>query len=257
MRVLLPPSETKKSGGGNSRFKAHDLSFYAQLAETRKAVRSALETLSKNEDEAIKALKLGKKSASEIANNLTLHEQPTLPAIDRYTGVLFDAISLNEMDIANRKWLNTNVYIQSALFGLINASDEIPSYRLSASSRLPSLDESLKKTWIKAHSELSLSKHLILDFRSKEYANLAPFSNAYTLEVYSRQRDGSKKALNHFNKTAKGDLIKRMAQSNVQFADITEFLVWSNSQKLDIVCEDKTLQFVTSLGSPNDPRSVA
>lgn len=250
MRVLLPPSETKKSGGGNSRFKADNLSFSAELTETRKAVRAALETLSKNEDEAIKALKLGKKSASEIGHNLTLHEQTTLPAIDRYTGVLFDAIGLNEMDPASRQWIHSNVYIQSALFGLINASDEIPAYRLSASSRLPILTEPLKKTWIKAHSNIKIKQQLVLDFRSKEYASLAPFADAYTLEVYTREADGSKKALNHFNKAAKGDLIKRMAQSNVEFANITELLLWSNSQKLDIVCEDKTLQFVTNLGAP-------
>lgn len=176
MRILLPPSETKRSGGVGA-FAPDALAFAETIAPARARVRAALEALSADEDAAVRALKLGKKSRDEIAHNRVLGESGALPAIERYSGVLYDALDAPSLDAPARRWLDSHVLVQSALFGLVSAADPIPAYRLSAGSRLPALGASLGAVWAEAHEGVDWSGFgWVLDLRSKDYAALAPLS---------------------------------------------------------------------------------
>ena len=122
------------------------------LREPRRRVREALEAVSVHEAASTKALKLGKKNQDERLRNLELDTSGAMPAIERYTGVLYDALDADSLGAEARAWLDAHVFVQSALFGLLRAADEIPSYRVSASSRLPELGGALAKQWAGAHS---------------------------------------------------------------------------------------------------------
>lgn len=259
MRVLLPPSETKISGGGNSHLNAQSLAFNEQLQNSRESVLAALHELSQNIDEAAIKLKTGARSKELIKNNLVLKYSPTLPAIKRYTGVLFDAIEYETLATQEREWINKNVYIQSALFGLISAADLIPNYRISADSKLKIEGQTLKKLWVAAHKNISADKtftnNLVLDMRSKSYAALAPLENSYTLEVLTRNESGEVRALNHFNKAAKGALVKLLAQTYAQCETISDFKRIANDNDLEILCEDRTVKLFTKIGAPKSKQN--
>ncbi|QYM75714.1 YaaA family protein [Leucobacter luti] len=213
MLILLPPSETKRVGGTGS-FDPNTLSRHEELGEARAAVQRALEAVSRDEVAAAKALKLGVKNRDERVHNLVLTGSGALPAIERYTGVLYDALDAPSLPNAARAWLDRHVAVQSALFGLIGAGEEIPAYRLSAGSRLPELAQPLKRVWNAAHADFGWDNAgLVLDLRSKDYAALAPLpaERGWFLNVAQRGADGAVRALNHFNKAAKGDLVRRMA----------------------------------------------
>jgi cytoplasmic iron level regulating protein YaaA (DUF328/UPF0246 family) len=103
------------------------------------------------------------------------------------------------------------VFIQSSLFGLISAGDEIPNYRISAGSKLPGLN--LKKLWQEAHEAVwsKFSKEIVIDMRSNSYAELAPVPGSivcYTLDVVLEDKKGKRTRLNHFNKQAKGQFLR-------------------------------------------------
>ncbi|CAG7616281.1 YaaA family protein [Leucobacter soli] len=254
MHILLPPSETKRSGGGGV-FSPGELANRAQLGDARTEVRSALEALSADEDAAAAALKLGKKSRGEIAHNRQLGDSGTLPAIDRYTGVLYDALDASSLDPAARSWLAAHVSVQSALFGLLGAADRIPAYRLSAGSRLPGLAAPLKQVWREAHGAIDWpALGWILDLRSKDYAELAPLPAGIgdTLLVAQRGPDGRTRALNHFNKAAKGDLVRRLAVSRPEIRSREDLLAWARGADLELSAgpgQDE-LTLVTDLGAP-------
>lgn len=259
MHLLLPPSETKRSGGVGV-FAAEELSEHAVLGTARAGVRDALESLSADEAAAAAALKLGAKSRGEIAHNLALASSGSLPAIERYTGVLYDALDAQSLDVAARAWLDRNASIQSALFGLLRAADPIPAYRLSAGTRLPGLGGSLKRLWREAHEGIDwAARGWILDLRSHDYAELAPLPGGAgdSLLVAQRGPGGRVKALNHFNKAAKGDLVRRLALSAPEIDGRAGFLAWAEAVELEILPgqRDGELVLVTDLVAPSAARA--
>ena len=255
MLVLLPPSETKRVGG-DGRLDPLALRHAAVLGAARARVRKALVQLSSgDEDAAAKALKLGVKNRGELAHNLELEESGVLPAIERYTGVLYDALDVETLDAPARDWLNANVAVQSALFGLVGAGDPIPAYRLSGGSRLASLEQPLKRVWEAAHAELDWDgAGLVLDLRSKDYQALAPIpqGKSYLLNVVQRGEDGEVRALNHFNKAAKGDLVRRLALTKPNLTTPKSLTDWAHSQGLEVLAGpgEGVLTLVTELGAP-------
>ncbi len=137
MLVLLPPSETKRDGGDSGPLALERLSFGGALAPTRATLVEALTELAGDPEAMMRALKLGPRQAAEVTRNASLVVSPTMPAIDRYTGVLYDALDAPSLDEAARTYAAGHVVVHSALFGLVGALDPIPAYRLSHDSRLP------------------------------------------------------------------------------------------------------------------------
>jgi cytoplasmic iron level regulating protein YaaA (DUF328/UPF0246 family) len=137
MLVLLPPSETKVTGGepGTS-LDLSLLSFGAQNP-VRRALLQQVVKLSGDETAALAALKLGPKGAPEVQRNQEVLHSPVMPALERYTGVLFDALGVNRSRTgAAGMGGRHGGRVFSALFGLVRAFDPIPAYRLSFDSKL-------------------------------------------------------------------------------------------------------------------------
>ncbi|BDI22017.1 YaaA family protein [Herbiconiux sp. L3-i23] len=211
MLLLLPPSETKRDGGDGAPLDVAGLA-HPRLASRRRAVVSAVKKLARTPDEMAAALKLGPTQRAEIARNAAVASSPTMPAIDRYTGVLYDGLDSLTLSHAARMRAADVVRIQSALLGPVGGLDPIPAYRLSHDSRLPGLP--LKAHWATAvGAELAKQPGLILDLRSEGYAVLGPAprrEGSYYLRVLTRGDDGETRALNHFNKKAKGQFTRAL-----------------------------------------------
>lgn len=212
MLVLLPPSETKRPGGVGISIDRSAI-IWAALDPARELLIGKLEKLCRKPKAAAEALKLGKKSAAEIEKNLSLWTSPTMPALQRYTGVLYDALGFETLSAGAIEKANQSLFIQSALFGLLPAMEQIPDYRFSAGSKLPGVN--LKKLWTKAHEAVwPRMVGPILDLRSESYVALNPVPakrESYYVEVID---EDSGKALNHFNKKAKGAFTRAFLESD-------------------------------------------
>lgn len=213
MLFLLPPSETKRDGGGaRSRLALSRLSHRA-LTEHRTTVLERLAEVCGDDAAGARALKLSARAApAELERNRRVRSSPTLPAIERYTGVLYDALGVRDWDDAVRERAAQHVAIQSALFGLIGAADAIPAYRLSHDSRLPQLR--LAAHWASPVTAI-LQRHPgpILDLRSEAYAALGPIperEDARFVRVVSVGDDGVARALSHANKAGKGRFLRSL-----------------------------------------------
>ena len=207
MIFLLPPSETKEPGGK----KMAKVLSHKELDKARKLLQQALVEICKNPALAAKALKLGPKQLSEIQVNLDLVQPKCMPALDRYTGTLYDALKDGGVTSSMATRAKKSVFVQSSLFGLISAGDLIPNYRLSAGSKL--LGVNLKQLWNAAHDAIwsQLAKEIVIDLRSNAYAELAPLPESiesYKVDVVLEAKNGKRKQLNHFNKQAKGQLVR-------------------------------------------------
>jgi len=173
------------------------------------------------------ALKLGPSQQFEIDRNRAVRSAVAMPALELYTGVLYDAFEVQSLDGAARAFADSHVVIHSALFGLLRASDLVPPYRLSHDSRLPDL--SLKKHW-RAPVSAALAAHdgLILDLRSEAYVELGPApEGALFLRVVAEGTDGRRRALNHFNKKGKGEFTRALVTSGIDHPDVDSLLDWA------------------------------
>lgn len=241
MLILLPPSETKRPGG---RAVPLDLSSLAlpALAPQRERVIDALHALSQDEDEAARVLKLGATQRGETVLNRDLRTGPTLRAVDRYTGVLFDALGAATLDAAARRWLGAHVLIHSAPLGPVGALDPIPSYRLGAGVSLPGLPP-LRRLWADAVTSAlaAASPTFVLDLRSEAYVALgsvpASVSQTY-VRVVTPGEEGAVRALNHFNKHAKGELVRALAETRPRVRSVEALVRWADATGFTIVPGD-------------------
>ena len=248
MLLLLPPSETKRIGGSNLTIEQVHLS-YGQLNEARDLILDALIKVCKNKAEATKVLKLSAKQQGDRELNLAIRNAPTMPAYERYEGTLYKAIGIDSFTKHEVDLMRGNVLIQSALFGLISATDRIPWYRLSANTVLPKV--SLKKVW-REHQDAAYNRLVdmpIIDLRSKAYVDLAPIPehlDSFWVEVVAEDSKGQRRALNHFNKTAKGELVGAFVRAKTPPKTFTQLKAVAKKAGLGLEVEGKRIYLITS-----------
>ncbi|WP_448641618.1 peroxide stress protein YaaA [Geodermatophilus sp. URMC 63] len=217
--LLLPPSETKSPDGDGDPL---DLAALAtpELTPVRERLVGVLVRLAADPPAARTALGLSPGQDAELARNAALCTSPTKPAVERYTGVLYDALGVRSMTRAQRARADRRLAVGSALFGLARASDPIPAYRLSAGSTLPGLP-TLRALWRPVLGPaLAATGEFVVDLRSGGYRALAPVPGAVTVDVRSERADGSRTVVSHANKSHKGRIARLLATTTAEPDDV-------------------------------------
>jgi hypothetical protein len=213
--VLLPPSETKAPDGGGAPLDLAALSA-PELTPVRERLVGALVDLAADPPAARAALGLSPGQDAEVARNAALRTGPTAPAVERYTGVLYDALAVRTLTRAQRARADRRLVIGSALFGLLRAPDPVPAYRLSAGCALPGLP-ALRALWRPAlRPVLAGTGELVVDLRSGAYQALCPVPGAVTVDVVSERADGSRTVVSHANKAHKGRVARLLATTTAE-----------------------------------------
>jgi uncharacterized protein len=210
--VLLPPSETKHAGGDGPPLRLTGLGAPA-LEPLRAALVDELVALAADRDVCRRALGISGSQDAEIDRNAALRSAPTLLAINRYTGVLYDALDIDSLSGVAATRARSRLVIGSALFGLLRADDLVPAYRLSATSKMPDRP-TLASRWRPllepVLAELAAAE-LVVDLRSGSYAALGKLPTAIRVDVLSEHPDGRRTVVTHFNKAHKGRLARALA----------------------------------------------
>jgi cytoplasmic iron level regulating protein YaaA (DUF328/UPF0246 family) len=210
--VLLPPSETKRAGGDGPALDLTALSW-TELGQTRAELVDELVGLAADPSACRRALGISAAQDSEIERNAALRTAPTLPALRRYTGVLYDALDVESLHGSEAGRASARLAVGSALFGLLRAEDPIPAYRLSATSKLPGRP-GLATRWRPGLepvlAELA-QRELVVDLRSGAYVGLGRLESAVRVDVVAEQTDGRRNVVSHFNKAHKGRLARALA----------------------------------------------
>lgn len=209
---------------------------FPELAERRRVLLEALVALSADPAAAARALKLGPRQLGEIERNAALPTAPGMPAVDRFDGVLFDALDAGSLSTPAREWLDDHVLIQSALWGPVGALDAIPAYRLSHDSRIPGVP--LRRWWAAvASGVLGSLPGLVLDLRSEVYAALGPLTpgeSRWFVRVRSRDAEGRLRSLNHFNKLGKGRFVRALAEDGVADETLEGLASWAAGRGFEL-----------------------
>jgi cytoplasmic iron level regulating protein YaaA (DUF328/UPF0246 family) len=210
--VLLPPSEGKAVGGSGRPLDLSSLSHQA-LTPVRAELVEALQAAARRDPESLQRA-LGC-SSDEAAKDAVLTTAPTLPALRRYTGVVYEALSYATLSPGGRRRANSALRVASALFGLLSPTDRIPAYRLSGGTSLPGVG-SLAARWRPVlEPELAAHRGLVVDLRSGPYAALARVPSAVQVRVL-RETAGARTVVSHDNKHTKGLLARHLCEQGAR-----------------------------------------
>jgi hypothetical protein len=243
--VLLPPSETKIDGGDGPPLRLEALSHPA-LDAVRKTLVDELVELAADPAGSRAALGLSPAQDAEIARNAALRTSPTMPALHRYTGVLYDALDMRSLGGAPAARATARLAVGSALFGLLRASDPVPAYRLSAGSALPG-GGTLAARWKPAlEPELAAvaEQELVVDLRSGSYAALGRVPGAVTVNVLAERPDGTRSVVSHFNKAHKGRLARVLAGSRAEPSDAAGVAAIARRAGMRVERRDRSIEII-------------
>lgn len=132
--VLLAPSEAKAAGGGLGRLVENPSQAWVRRKLQALARKGSARELAKAFGLKPPALQLAQAEALALGS-----EVPLLPALERYTGVAFQALNPGTLD----RGLWENLWILSPLRGLERGDQPVPPYKLKLGS-LPGLREHWK-----------------------------------------------------------------------------------------------------------------
>jgi uncharacterized protein len=218
--ILLPPSEGKAPGGAARG--GTSLSF-DPLAEPRAEVSEALGDLMRDEEAARKLLGVkGETLHAAIAANRSLAGAPVRPAIERYTGVLYDSLAAASLTGHPRRRLRDSVIIFSGLWGLVRPDDAIPDYKLKMDAVLPPLGR-LSSWWRSPLSEVldeRVDGRLVWDLLPKAHAaawadpDRAPALRVTASFAIERRKGGTvaRTSVTHWSKALKGGLARHLLE---------------------------------------------
>ncbi|WP_043830327.1 MULTISPECIES: peroxide stress protein YaaA [unclassified Amycolatopsis] len=224
MLVLLPPSETKADGGKGAPLDLDALSF-PELNPVRAKLADALVELAADVPASLAALGISARQADEVTRNAQLWTSPTMPALRRYTGVLYDALDVKSFTRAGLAKAQQRLAVTSSLFGVVAATDPIPAYRLSGGNTVPALG-TVRGLWKPVlEPVLHNVEGLLVDLRSGTYAAFAKLpSDAVTVRVVTEDADGNRTTVSHFNKAYKGKLAAVLATSRTEPSTVDQLV---------------------------------
>ena len=227
--ILIPPSEGKAPGGKKGKtllevqhgFRATPANAFHLLDEARAEVRAALAKAFRSGKglEKIFGVK-GKPLEAATAANQGLDATPLMPAIERYQGVMFDAISYPTLSKAGKKNFDRWAIILSGLFGALRPRDLIPDYKLKIDARLPGAGK-LDQFWgphLTAGLKKALRGAIVWDLlpgaHRRAFGNPAGPSAIYTVR-FVEKAGRELKNIGHGSKPLRGQLIRGMAEEGL------------------------------------------
>lgn len=211
--LLLPPSEGKAPGGDGPGWDPASGRFGAALEVPRRSVARAL-ARAKGGDAKLLGVK-GEALARAQQANRQLVDAPCLPAVDRFTGVVWDHFDVGGLPLVARERAMASVLVISALGGVVALDDPLPDHRLKLSVSVAPLGR-VATFWRPAITEVlgdALAGSLVIDLLPGEHAAAwVPDPTRMThLRVRLIGRDGQ--TAGHFAKAAKGRLARSLMRS--------------------------------------------
>jgi cytoplasmic iron level regulating protein YaaA (DUF328/UPF0246 family) len=219
--ILLPPSEGKAEGGRpRTKWKPESGALGASLGARRSQV---VDTLAAQRGGSSALLGVGGKHLERAqAANRALVGAPTLPAAERYTGVVWDHLALAGMTATQRDRALPRIIVPSGLMGASLAADPVPDYRLKMGARLPGFGGTLAKWW---HDAVSAAINdyaagcVVIDLLPGEHRGAySPDPERITAHVIVDLLTPNGKAGGHDAKAAKGRLARHLLLSTPMIA---------------------------------------
>lgn len=203
MFILIPPSERKSETPADR----NDGPLSDDIAAGAKAALGKFRRKTRAEMQRLYGVKTEAMAHSIHVRNQRYDRMPTVKAIERYRGVMYDAIGYETL--TNPEAADRRLMIVSALFGLISAATPIPEYKLPMQGWLATFWRPENTARLEALAE------------GKTVVNLLPQAHqraiAYHPQVVVDFRvEGGTRSSGHFGKTIRGRFVRWLIENDIE-----------------------------------------
>ena len=206
MKILIPPSE------GKAKVKSLDILFKDTNFKFAEFTQQIVDYLGLIEYEDLTSV-YGTSQEKAILfhrQNQDVFNSKCVPAIQRYTGVVYNHIDWATLSKSAQKYMNNHVIIFSGLFGLLTPDTLIPDYKLKMNVL------SLKRLWSPIISKSLSNEELVFDLLPQVHRKAyTPNKNTIQIDFLVKNK-GKTSAAGHFGKSVKGEFIRFLAQNQIQ-----------------------------------------
>lgn len=214
--LLLPPSEGKATGGDGPPWSPR-LGRFAELSPRRTEIVRALKRAGGGDQRLLGVG--GRHLVAGRAANASLTKSPALPAWQRYTGVVWDALDVGSLPATARRRAIASTVVVSGLLGLVALDDPTPEYRLKIGATLGPLGK--LSTWWRPTIGTALTTwstdRFVVDLLPIEHRAACSSATMHGVSVRFVDRGGI--VAGHDAKAAKGRLARHLLVSGGQPAD--------------------------------------
>lgn len=176
---------------------------------------------------------LKEKSLSEIENIMKLKGEllnktykdiqdydklKSIPAISMYYGVSFKELKLEDYSEKSLEYLENNLLILSALYGILLTFDLVKKYRLDMTMSI--IDKGLYNFWKKDINDYIsniLSKdEVLLNLASGEFSKLIDNKKISMINIdFKEEKDGAYKSVSTYSKKARGQFLNYLIKNQI------------------------------------------
>ena len=193
--ILIPPSEGKTPGGYKPSIKKFSQATQYIVDQWKSLSRSQWQKLLGVKDKALD---------KAISCNSDVLNSKTFPAIERYSGVVYNAIDYGTLTKAEQKRFNVHVRIVSAVFGLVAPQDLIPDYKFKISNL------GVDKYWREINKK-SLQGAFVIDLLPQAHKKAVEYNDGISID-FSIIKNGKKVPAGHHGKHIKGRYVRWLVQ---------------------------------------------
>ena len=176
---------------------------------------------------------LKEKSLSEIENIMKLKGEllnktykdiqdydklKSIPAISMYYGVSFKELKLEDYSEKSLEYLENNLLILSALYGILSTFDLVKKYRLDMTMSI--IDKGLYNFWKKDINDYIsniLSKdEVLLNLASGEFSKMIDNKKISIINIdFKEEKDGAYKSVSTYSKKARGQFLNYLVKNEI------------------------------------------
>ena len=212
LAILLPPSEGKAEGGRTPRWKAGSGTFGSALRRPRAEVVAAL-LAAKGGDAKLLGVS-GQHLVRAQESNRELDGAPTVPACERYTGVVWGHLSPDTLSAKACTRAVDSVVVVSGLLGLVGFDDPVPDYRVKMGASLKPMGK--LSTWWRDPLSTTLNDwadgRVVIDLLPNEHRAAWTPGDSMREHVVVSFVEKSGKVAGHDAKAAKGLLARHLLE---------------------------------------------
>ena len=209
MKILIPPSE------GKAKVKPTKTLFSKTNFRFEQEVNQVVRLLELIDDEDLRSVygTSAEKALMFHRQNQDIFNSPCAPAIERYTGVVYEHIDWSTLSEKAKDYMEKYIYIFSGLFGLLTPKTPIPDYKLKMNVL------SLQHHWCPFLTEALQNEKVIIDLLPQVHRKAYNKGKNVISIDFQVIKKGKKSAAGHFGKAVKGQFIRYIAENQIKSTD--------------------------------------